>query len=148
MKNYKLQPFVTFEQIVAFRPEETQTHTASPLVDAVATILLETRTIRAGEIAGMLGVDQRALSGALQIATGLNTSELLRRYRLDEAQKYIAAHPDEGLAEVAHALGYASYNALWRFFQRALGITPNGKKSQAGLERWKEIRDDIRKGRY
>lgn len=144
MKNYKLQPFVTFEQILAFRPNEPETHTASPIVNAVATILVETRTIRAGEVSDMLGVDQRSLTGALLISTGMNTLDLLRKYRLAEAQAYLKAHPDQSLEETAHALGYANYNALWRFLQRALGITPNGKQSKAGPERWKQIRDSIR----
>lgn len=145
MKNLKLQPFITFEKVLAFRPDQPATFMPSRVMNAVATVLFETHVIRASDIARILEVDSSALAGAVRIETGLTVIDLLHQYRLAQARAYINDHPNDSLEDIAQALGYASRNSLWRFFQRALGETPRGDKSKAGPEHWREMVKRIKK---
>lgn len=132
---------------LAYRPDQPETFMPSRVANAVATVLYETKTIHAGDIPEILGVDQRALTGAIQIVSGMSVKDLLHKYRLAQAQAYVEAHPNDTLDDIAQALGYSNRTTLWRFFQRAIGETPLGRKSKAGPERWKQILADIRKNR-
>lgn len=129
-------PVVTFQQVIDFIPDNSETYTASPIVNAVAKALFETRYIESKEIAEYLDVDARKLGGAIQLDLGMRLIDVIQQYRIHQVQQYRQEHPDATLNEVAHACGYACEDTLWRFFQRKLGTTVDGKKSQAGPERF------------
>ena len=130
------RPSVTLEDIIAFRVDDETTYTKSPIMNAVACALCETKAIICADIAKYLEVDVRMLSTVVQFETGIKFIDLIRDYRMHQINEYIKAHPDENLDAVARANGYASAGSLWRFFQRRCGNTPLGKKSDAGQELW------------
>ncbi len=133
-KPYK--PIATIEQVIAYRPDEPETHTPSRLVNAVAEALYATKFIEVKDLAAYMELTQHQLATALGMEMGMSPVEVLHHYRLLQAQQYVKEHPDQNLDQVAHAIGYASAGSLWRFFERKLGITPRGQKSEAGEELW------------
>ena len=141
------KPIVTFDDIIAYRVDDVTTHTKSPIMNAVACALCETKAIWSSEIAKYLQVEVRALSGAVMLETGMSFIDLVREYRIHQITKYIKEHPEENLDTVAHANGYSSAGSLWRFFQRRSGTTPLGKKSEAGKELWLKWREENKKKR-
>lgn len=141
------KPIVTFDDIIAYRVDDVTTHTKSPIMNAVATALCETKAIWSSEIAKYLDVEVRALSGAVKLETGMSFIDLIRDYRLHQITEYIKQHPNENLDAVALANGYSSAGSLWRFFQRRSGNTPLGKKSEAGKELWLKWREENKKKR-
>lgn len=131
---------ITFADIWAFRPEEPTTHTAVPLINAVAEALYSTNMNECRKIAKALDVDGRVLQTIVKFELGMSFNELLHQYRFKQVSEYVAQNPDVRLEEVAHRFGYASYGSLWRFMQRIGGVTPNGEKSNAGPELWLQWR--------
>ncbi len=144
-KTHPYLPVATFQQVINFVVGEEKTYTPSPIVNAVAEALHETSLIECKEIADYLSVNERKLASAIQLDLGMRLIDVIQMFRLDQIQKYHKSHPDEPLASVAHACGYASDSTLWRFFQRKLGTTAKGRKSHAGPERYNEMRRESRK---
>lgn len=138
-------PVATFEQVVAYVPGNTETYTPSPLVNAVAEALYETKWIESKEIAEYLEVDARKLAYAIQLELGMKLIDVIQKYRILQIEKYREEHPDETLDNVAKACGYACDTTLWRLFQRKFGRTVTGKKSEAGPERFNEMVKQSRK---
>lgn len=143
-KPYK--PSITLEDIIAYRVGDESTYTKSPLMNAVAGALCETKAIICADIAKYLEVDVRLLSAGVLLETGVKFIDLIRDYRMHQVNEYIKEHPDANLDTVALACGYASGGSLWRFFQRRTGNTPLGKKSEAGQELWLKWREDRKNG--
>lgn len=131
-------PIATLQEVLAYNPSDASTHTASPLVNAVAEVLYSTHVIEASELAELLSLDQRKLSGALQIELGMSLRDVIKHYRIHAIQTYISQHPEATLQEVARENGYASDNAIWRLFLRHLGTTPNGTESTSEKLEWIE----------
>lgn len=142
------KPSVTLEDMIAFRVDDESTYTKSPLMNAVACALCETKAIWCADVAKYLEVDVRMLSTAVMLETGLNFIDLIRDYRMHQINEYIKEHPNENLEAVALANGYSSAGSLWRFFQRRSGNTPLGKKSEAGEELWLKWREESNRKRH
>lgn len=134
------RPGISLDQVLAFDPAVPESRTPSPLVNAVAEALHETRLIEAGEIADYLEVDRTKLSAAISLEMSMTLIEVIQSYRLLQVQTIVNEHAEMPLDEVARACGYASDGSLWRFFQRKLGRTARGEKSHAGPERFNEMR--------
>lgn len=141
-------PSVSFEDIWNFRPEDSSTHTAVPIINVVAEALYSTNVIECGEIAKQMHVDSRLLNAVIKVETGMSFSELLHQYRFRQVTEYVATNPDVKLDIVAKKFGYSSYSSLWRFMQRIGGVTPNGEKSQAGPELWLTWREEAKRKRH
>lgn len=132
-------PKATFEQVLNYNPADAATHTASPIVNAVAEALHETKFIEACEFAAYLEVDQVKLSHAIILDLGMSLKDLIHNFRLEQAMRLVAENPDMPVEEIAQACGYASAGSLWRFIQRKTGMTVLGQKSQAGPENFNEM---------
>ncbi len=143
--NHPYLPVATFQQVIKYVLDQEDTHTVSPIVNAVAEALHETKIIESQGIAEYLAVDERKLAGAIQLDLGMRLIDVIQQFRILQIQQYREVHPDEPLDAVARACGYASDSSLWRFFQRKLGITVRGKKSHAGPERFDEMRKESRR---
>lgn len=124
-------PSITFEDILAFRPDEESTHTHSRLVNAVAKLLFTTNVRDLDYFAEYLQIDKRRLSIVIEVETGISLKELIVNYRLVQIQTYLKDNTGISAAEVAKTFNFCSYHALWRFLQTHVGETPNGKKSHA-----------------
>ena len=140
-------PVATLEQVLGYVPGLPETYTASPLVNAVADALFCTKCIESKELAVYLEVDARKLAYAIQLEMGIRLIDVIHSYRIHQIEEYHKAHPDMKLDDVAKACGYACDSTLWRFFQRKLGMTVMGKKSEAGQELWLKMREDSKKRR-
>lgn len=140
-------PVATMEQILAFRPDDALTHTKSPLVNALATVLYETKLLECTAIAGYLGLDSRKLSAAISIETGMKISEIVDAYRLAQLDAFLAEHPDHDYTtdELAAAIGYSSGESIARFIHTKTGRTVMGRRSNAGPDKFVKIRSKIRK---
>lgn len=141
------RPVASLQQVLDYRHDAPETHTASPIVNAVAHALHTTRLIECHELADYLAVDARKLAGAIELDMGQRLITVIQQYRLHEVKLYREAHPQDSLESVAQACGYASQGSLWRFFQRQLGRTPKGKKSHAGPERYNLMVRELRNRR-
>lgn len=133
-------PVATLEQVLGYVPDQPETYTASPLINAVADALYCTKCIESKELAEYLAVDARKLAYAVQLELGIRLIDVIQSYRIHQIEAYRKAHPDTKLDDVAKACGYACDSTLWRFFQRKLGKTVTGKKSEAGPESWLQLR--------
>lgn len=133
-------PVATFQQVLDYVPGQPETYTASPIVNAVAEALYETKYIEGKDLAEYLALDPRKLTHAMQIDLGMSLIEVIHNYRLHQIEAYYNAHPGETLDQVAQACGYSSKGSVWRFFQRKLGKTVTGRKSEAGPESWLQLR--------
>lgn len=124
-------PVASFEEVLAFNPSEPSTLTKSPLVNAVAEVLYSTNIRECKAIADVLALDVRVLRDAMKVETGIPFKDLVVNYRMTKAKEYIQSHPELSQAQLAQDCGFASYHAMWRFFQNTLGETPSGEKSNA-----------------
>lgn len=136
-------PVAIFQQVLDYVPGKVDTYTASPIVNAVSEALHNTLIIESQGIAEYLGVDERKLAGAIHLDLGMRLIDVIQQFRIRQIQQYRKEHPDEPLDVVAHACGYASSSSLWRFFQRKLGTTVTGHKSNAGPEHFDVMRKEI-----
>lgn len=123
-------PVATFEQVMAYDSDDVSTHTASPLVNAVAEALHTNKMVECKDIAAHLQVDERKLSYALILELGMSLKQLLDQYRIKQILDFIAAHPDFTPAQLAQVMGNASVSGITRFMNTKLGITPSGRKTQ------------------
>lgn len=140
-------PLVTIEQVLNYNPADPATHTASPIVNAVAEALCQTHYIEAGEIAEYLDVDRTKLNHALSLDMGMPLIDVIHDYRLMQVRRTVTQNPDMKLEEVARLCGYSSAGSLWRFVQRKVGVTARGQKSLAGPEWFNEMSKKLRKGK-
>lgn len=136
-------PIATLQQVLAYNPSDASTHTASPLVNAVAEVLYNTHVIEAQALADCLQLDQRKLSGALQIELGMSLRDVIKHYRIHAIRTYICQHPEATLSQVAKQNGYASDNAIWRLFLRHFGTTPSGTESTSDRTEWREKMESL-----
>lgn len=139
------KPSITFYDIWKYRPEDQETHTAVPVVNAVAKVLYLTSVNECGRIAEMLQIDSKILNTIVKFETGIKLSDLLHQYRFRQVTEFVQQNTEAKLEDVAHRFGYASYGSLWRFMQRIGGVTPHGEKSQAGEELWLQWREEKRR---
>lgn len=142
-------PQATLEQILAYRPDDAATHTPSPIVNAVAETLYTTLCIDCISIAQHLSIDERKLSAAISLETGLHLKDIIQQYRLAQLKAFMDAHPEQDytLDEMAHALGYSSGKSIYRFIHTQTGLTPRGHKSIAETDSFVKIRSEIRRKR-
>lgn len=138
IKPYK--PTITFDDIWAFSPEDSNTFTAVPVINAVAEVLCKTSVNECAKIAELLEVDSELLNKIVKFETGMRLKDLLHQYRFRQIVEYFQQNPAANLESVVHKFGYASYGSLWRFMQRFGGVTPKGEMSQAGPELWLQWR--------
>ena len=136
----KYTPTASMADILAYRPDDPSTHTPSPIVNAMCEILYSTQEREIRRIAALLDVDKLKLLHAIELETGMTLKEIVTQYRLTQAKTYIAAHPDQTQTQMAEALGFSSYHALWRFFHTTLRETPLGEASLAKEETRREKR--------
>lgn len=146
----RIKPYehkVIIEDIWNYRPEDESTHTSVPILNAVAEALYSTNIIEIKPLAEGLQIDPDLLSKIVKFELDIKLIDLLHQYRFRQVSEYVAANPKEPLETVAQRFGYSSYGSLWRFMQRIGGVTPDGKKSNAGPELWLTWREEYKKRR-
>ena len=139
------RPIVSFDDILAYQPEDATTHTPSPIMNAVCEVLCATTTRSVSTVARLLEVNTNQLHQAVKLETGMELKQIISQYRIIRVRQYIAEHPDLTQKQLAQACGFPSYHALWRFFQNSLGQTPLGKKSEAVDDTFTAYRKESRR---
>lgn len=97
-------PSISFEDIWNYRPDDSSTYTAVPIINVVAEALYSTNIIECGEIAKQMHVDSRLLNALIKVEMGIPFSELLHNYRFRQVSEYVAANQDVKLDIVAKNL--------------------------------------------
>ena len=142
-------PVANMEQILAYRPDDASTFTASPLVNALCNVLFSTKLFECAAIAGYLGLDSRKFASAISIETGMNLSDIVDTYRGSQLHAFLAEHPthDYSIDELAEALGYSSGRSISRFVRSQTGRTVKGRTSVASPDSFVKVRTEVRKKR-
>jgi transcriptional regulator GlxA family with amidase domain len=114
---------------------ERQEREAAPLRDLSALILEHLDgDLSVDWLAGETGMSSRTLSRYCEKELGETPAALVRRLRLEEAQRLLE-QTDLPLRAVATRTGIGDASTLWRLFQRRLGITPAEYRSRFAA-RW------------
>lgn len=142
-------PVANMEQILAYRPDDASTFTASPLVNALSNVLYSTKLFECNAIAGYMGLDPRKFASAISIETGMNLSDIVDTYRTSQLQAFLTEHPDHDytIDELAEALGYSSGRSIYRFVRAQTGRTVKGRTSVASPDSFVKVRSEVRKKR-
>lgn len=115
----RIEQIATVEELYQHRHEKT----GELIVDAVVSALNASSTRLAGDIAGLLGVQQRQLTHAMEMLVGLPLKDLVSEWRLLQARD-LCLHSDTPLHDVAALCGYANYGSLIDACMRRFGTTP------------------------
>jgi DNA-binding response OmpR family regulator/anti-sigma regulatory factor (Ser/Thr protein kinase) len=87
-----------------------------------------------GELADAVAQDRSHLFRRMKEVFGESPSELIRRMRLEEGARLLAA--DSGtVTDVAYAVGFNSLSYFCRCFQDAHGVTPAAYRARLAVER-------------
>lgn len=113
------------EEALARRP--THQDSLRVAVENAIVPLLPHGKVRAGDIAGKLGLSQRTFARRLA-AEGLTFSEVLERLRGDLGRQYLA-DPGLSVSQVAWLLGYQEVSAFTHAFKRWTGQTPRDARA-------------------
>ena len=74
----------------------------------------------------ILPMNRTYLSQFLNDAYGCSFYRLVNRYRVEEAQRLMSAHPEMKLSDIASACGFSSLAVFSRTFTRQTGVCPRG----------------------
>ena len=110
-------PFVNLKEILAFDINRPVFQTNSPLVNAVCEAIIKQKPISCEEISEYLNLDERKLSGALQIITGSSLNEIRLQIQVKILKACISEHPEWTPDQVAKHIGFSSRSSLWRFYK-------------------------------
>jgi transcriptional regulator GlxA family with amidase domain len=80
-------------------------------------------------MAARVGLSPRQFSRSFKAAFAASPAAYLETLRLDEARLRLAAGRD-GVARIAHAVGFSSDDAFRRAFERRFGVTPSLYRSR------------------
>ena len=76
------------------------------------------------DLRAVLPTNRTYLSQFIREAYGCSFFHLVNRYRVEEAQRLMSAHPDMKLTEIASACGFSSPAVFSRTFTRHTGVSP------------------------
>jgi AraC-like DNA-binding protein len=68
--------------------------------------------------------NRTTISQFINSTYGCSFFQLVNRYRIEEAQRLMAAHPDMKMTDVASACGFSSSAVFSRTFTRQTGVSP------------------------
>lgn len=122
----KIEKIATIDNLYLHRNVKT----GELIVDAVVSALNATQTRLAGDIAELVGVQQRQLTYAMEMLVGMSLKDFVTEWRLLQARD-LCLQTDTPLHEVATLCGYANYGSLIDACMRRFETTPfairNGK---------------------
>ena len=128
------------QKIPAFRT--TATDDMLPPAVARAVRLMAARIaepVPLEEIAGQAGVSARQMERQFKQATGQSPSHYYRALRL-KAARQLVVYSNDSMAEIAHAVGYASSTPLVQHYREAFGLTPQQDRARVNQSRVQDNR--------
>ena len=99
-------------------------------IDAVRLIERSPGLMRAADLAGAMGINERRLQRLFRAHVGASPKFVLRRRRLQEAADELDRGAALALAHLAAALGYSDQAHFTRDFRAATGMTPTAFRGQ------------------
>jgi transcriptional regulator GlxA family with amidase domain len=117
-------------QLQYSEPLQAQTRAGDRFADLLARMLSDLAGDWSVEtMASHAGLSPRQFGRRFKSALGRSPAAHLEALRLDEARLRLAAGR-EGMARIAHAVGFASDDAFRRAFERRFGLTPTAYRSR------------------
>ena len=117
-------------QLQYSEPLQSQTRGGDRFSDLIATMLGDLSAEWSVEtMAGRAGLSARQFSRRFKAAFGASPAVHLEILRLDEGRLRLASSQD-GVARIAHAIGFHSDDAFRRAFERRFGVTPTAYRSR------------------
>jgi AraC-like DNA-binding protein len=108
-----------------FRGRQSATDPNVVTVNAiVARIVADREITRVDQVVGGMGIGKRTLQRLFSEYVGVSPKWVIRRYRLHEAEKRLAAGQDVDLATLALDLGYSDQAHFVRDFRAVVGRPP------------------------
>lgn len=92
-------------------------------------------------MAARTGLSARQFARRFNAAFGAAPAAYLERLRLDEARSRLLAG-DDGLARIAHAVGFRSDDGFRRAFERRFGVTPAAYRGRFAPSRSPDAHDE------
>ncbi len=108
-------------------PENAERSDALPseyIMAAIIDILNHTCLFEAQELADLLSVNDRKLSAAVEILTGLSLAKFIQEWRFLQSQQLLR-NTELPYNEVANQCGFADEHNLIRLYERRLQTTPH-----------------------
>lgn len=102
--------------------------TGNQLLDAVSEALHAHLFTTGREVAQYLNLNQSHLTGALQIMTGCSLADVVGMFVWRRIDKYLKAHPDDTLDEVAKATGFSTKSSVAAVYQKYRKGTPRNRR--------------------
>jgi transcriptional regulator GlxA family with amidase domain len=117
-------------QLQYSEPLRFQTRAGQPFADLAALLLGDLAADWSVEaMAGRAGLSPRQFTRRFKTAFGVTPAAYLEILRLDEARQRLASGQD-GLARIAHAVGFQSDDVFRRAFERRFGVTPSAYRGR------------------
>ena len=95
----------------------------TPILKDVTEYMRQHPSINGKNMAKALNVKRSALSGAIQLLTGENLNDLMKKWRLLHAM-YLLRNTSLSYKEVATQCGFFSLRGLTKFLERMIRCTP------------------------
>jgi transcriptional regulator GlxA family with amidase domain len=123
-------------QTLPMRRTDDAEATLSPLVARAIRVFAENLSEPAtvAEIAERLGITPRHLERSFKQATGQNPTAYFRHLRM-QAARQIVMYTNDGVADVAAAVGYANTRPFVKQYRAAFGLTPQEDRKRINLYR-------------
>jgi transcriptional regulator GlxA family with amidase domain len=131
-------------QLQYSEPLRFQTRAGDRFADLAAEIVADLGADWTVEtMADRVGLSPRQFARRFRAAFAVAPAAYLERLRLDEARSRLAAG-DEGLARIAHAVGFRTDDGFRRAFERRFGVTPAAYRGRFAPSRIPDAVDAFR----
>ncbi len=78
------------------------------------------------QVASQLGVSTHQLSELVNHELAMGFSQMLRKYRIDEAKRMLQDEPEASVLAIGLSVGFASQSNFYTAFKESEGVTPGG----------------------
>lgn len=106
--------------------EPSHSPTLDPFIRSVAEVIMQSYqdpSTQTSTIAGQLSLSEKTLNRKLQLLAGTSAVELLREYRLEQAQKMLANQ--DSIKSVCFSCGFKSSSYFSQTFKQRFGLSPS-----------------------
>ncbi len=117
-----------YRQLVTMKVAQTD----HPEVNKIISYLHDryAQEITLQELARLVCMDDKYLSGLFKKKTGTNIIQYLHQIRIGQAKRLLL-ETDWSIAEIGERVGFANDNYFIKIFKRATGTTPAGYRHQS-----------------
>lgn len=99
-------------------------------VNRVLESHLENNDLNVTTLIRMLGISRTSLHRKLTAATGMNTTEYIRFYRLYKATVLLTNNPEMNIFQITVAVGFGNQSYFSKKFKELLGCSPTNFRNK------------------